>query len=269
MADGPTYLRIADLLREEIRAGRWKPGDRLPSHAELAEQMQVSITTARNAIQVLVTENLVYTATSRGTLVRNQEVLESVVTDHIRPNRPRAAHDIFEEIARAADREPSKEFSARMEPADPQVAQWLDIPVDSWVLARTVVQYLDNEPWSWEVSFYPRDLAEATGIDSPHDIAEGTTRRLADRGHGETAHRDTVVARPASAEEAAVLGVATGTVLLDHLRIGANHNRVTRATRHRSIAASNRLAYELGDEEGTAVIRRVLGGAYRPGIARP
>ncbi|WP_280234034.1 GntR family transcriptional regulator [Nocardia cyriacigeorgica] len=267
MADGPTYHRIADLLREEIRAGRWKPGDRLPSHAELADQMQVSITTARNAIQVLVTENLVYTATSRGTLVRNQEVLESVVTDHIRPDRPRSAHDIFEEIARAAEREPTKEFSARMEPAGTEVAQWLGVPADSWVLARTVVQYLDNEPWSWEVSFYPRDLAEATGIDSPHDIPEGTTRRLADRGHAETAHRDTVVARPATAEEAIVLGVATGTILLDHLRIGADHERVTRATRHRSIATRNRLAYELGDEEGTDVIRRALGSSYRPGIA--
>ncbi|MFQ6228751.1 GntR family transcriptional regulator [Nocardia sp. NPDC002869] len=258
MADGPTYRRIADHLREEIRAGKWQPGERLPSHAELAEQMQVSLTTARNAIQVLVTENLVYTATSRGTIIRSREVLESVVTDHIRPDRPRAAHDIFSEIARAAGRVPTKEFSARMEPADERVAQWLGIPVDSWVVARTVVQYLDNEPWSWEVSFYPRDLAEATGLDSPHDIPEGTTRRLAERGQGETAHRDSLVARPANTEEAAVLGVAMGTVLLDHLRIGANHARVTRVTRNRSIATSNRLAYELGDSAGIAVIRGVL-----------
>ncbi|MEU8896865.1 GntR family transcriptional regulator [Nocardia sp. NPDC048505] len=269
MAEGPTYHRIADLLREEIRAGKWNPGDRLPSHTELADQMQVSITTARNAIQVLVTENLVYTATSRGTIVRNQEVLESVVTDHVRPDRPRASHDIFEEIARAANREPAKEFSARMEPAAPEVALWLGVPEDSWVLARTVVQYLDNEPWSWEVSFYPRDLAEATGIDSPHDIPEGTTRRLAERGHAETAHRDTLCARPATVEEATVLGVGTGTILLDHLRIGANHERVTRATRHRSIATRNRLSYELGDDEGIAVIRDTLGSAYRRGISLP
>lgn len=269
MADGPTYHRIADLLREEIRAGKWKPGDRLPSHTELADQMQVSITTARSAIQVLVTENLVYTATSRGTIVRNQEVLESVVTDHIRPDRPRSSHDIFEEIARAADRVPAKEFSAKMEPATPEVARWLGIPEDSWVLARTVVQYLDNEPWSWEVSFYPRDLAEATGIDSPHDIPEGTTRRLADSGHAETAHRDTLMARPAGPEEAIVLGVATGTILLDHLRIGATHERITRATRHRSIATRNCLAYQLGDADGAAVIDRTLGTSYGPGITLP
>jgi GntR family transcriptional regulator len=130
-----------------------------------------------------------------------------------------------------------------------------------------VVQYLDHEPWSWEVSFYPRDLAEATGIDSPHDIPEGTTRRLADRGHAETAHRDTLVARPASAEEASVLGVATGTILLDHLRIGATHERVTRATRHRSLATGNRLAYELGDAQGTAIIRATLANSHGSGPA--
>lgn len=266
MADGPRYQRIADLLREEIRSGTWKPGDRLPSHNELADQMQVSITTARNAIQVLVAENLLYTATSRGTIVRSQEVLESVVTGSLRPDRPKSTRDdIFSEIARAAGREPAKQFTARMEPAGRDVALWLGVPEDSWVVARTVVQYLDNEPWSWEVSFYPRDLAEATGVDSPHDIPEGTTRRLAERGHPESAYRDTVVARPASAEEAAVLGVATGTLLLDHLRIGANSARVTRVTRHRSVAARNRLAYELGDDAGTARIRTTLGAQYPSG----
>ncbi len=265
MADGPRYQRIADLLREEIRNGTWKPGDRLPSHNELADQMQVSITTARNAIQVLVAENLLYTATSRGTIVRSQEVLESVVTSPIRPDRPKSTQDIFSELARAAGREPAKQFSARMEPAGPDVALWLGVPKDSWVVARTVVQYLDNEPWSWEISFYPRDLAEATGVDSPHDIPEGTTRRLAQRGHPESAHRDTIVARPATAEEALVLGVGTGTMLLDHLRIGANGDRITRVTRHRSIAARNRLAYELGDDAGTELIRKTLGAPHPPG----
>ncbi|WP_245721952.1 UTRA domain-containing protein [Nocardia crassostreae] len=192
-------------------------------------------------------------------------MLESVVTNHIRPDRPKTPHDIFVEIAREAGREPSKQISARMEPASPEVAHWLGVEKDSWVVSRTVMQYLDNEPWSWKVSFYPRDLAEATGIDVPHDIPEGTTRRLADRGLAETAHRDTVVSRPATVEEAAVLGVGPGTILLDHLRIGANSERITRVTRHRSTAARNRLAYELGDDPGIELIRKSLGAPCPPG----
>ncbi|MGQ4597270.1 hypothetical protein [Nocardia sp. R6R-6] len=55
---------------------------------------------------------------------------------------------------------------------------------------------------------------------SPRNIPAATTGRMADRGYPETAQRDTLVARPASAGEATVLGVATGTILLDHLRTG-------------------------------------------------
>ncbi|MEU4342658.1 GntR family transcriptional regulator [Nocardia sp. NPDC023852] len=40
---GLTYYRIAELLREEIRAAEWKPSDRLPSHSELADQIRVSL----------------------------------------------------------------------------------------------------------------------------------------------------------------------------------------------------------------------------------
>ncbi|WSY60147.1 GntR family transcriptional regulator [Nocardia sp. NBC_00881] len=42
MPGGLTYHRIADLLHE-IRAAEWKPGDRLPSHSELADQIRVSL----------------------------------------------------------------------------------------------------------------------------------------------------------------------------------------------------------------------------------
>ncbi|MGO4615607.1 GntR family transcriptional regulator [Nocardia sp. 2YAB30] len=68
-------MRIADPFHEEeVRAAEGKPGDRLPRHSEFADGIRVSITTARNAIQVLVTENLVHTVVSRGMIVRDQEV---------------------------------------------------------------------------------------------------------------------------------------------------------------------------------------------------
>lgn len=36
------YGQIADILRERIMSGEFKPGDILPSERELAEEMQVS-----------------------------------------------------------------------------------------------------------------------------------------------------------------------------------------------------------------------------------
>ncbi|MFE2412470.1 GntR family transcriptional regulator [Kitasatospora sp. NPDC059408] len=66
------YERIADALREEIRAGQRKPGDRLPAETALAEQYGTSVPTLRQAVGVLEAEGLVEKRHGRGTFVRKE-----------------------------------------------------------------------------------------------------------------------------------------------------------------------------------------------------
>ena len=47
------YGQIADILRERIMSGEFKPGDILPSERELAEEMQVSRIPVREAMKSL------------------------------------------------------------------------------------------------------------------------------------------------------------------------------------------------------------------------
>ncbi len=49
---------IADTLRERIRAGELKPGDRLPTQAELAEEFGVERGTVRQALRALQGDGL-------------------------------------------------------------------------------------------------------------------------------------------------------------------------------------------------------------------
>ncbi|MEU7061110.1 GntR family transcriptional regulator [Streptomyces sp. NPDC046197] len=49
---------IADTLRERIRAGELKPGDRLPTQAELAEEFHVERGTVRQALRALQDDGL-------------------------------------------------------------------------------------------------------------------------------------------------------------------------------------------------------------------
>lgn len=46
------YGQIADILRERIMSGEFKPGDILPSERELAEEMQVSRIPVRECDEV-------------------------------------------------------------------------------------------------------------------------------------------------------------------------------------------------------------------------
>lgn len=67
----PAYQRVASALREEIRNGRLKPGDRVPSVRQLAQDQRVASMTAQNALRLLHREGLIVISPGRGTFVRS------------------------------------------------------------------------------------------------------------------------------------------------------------------------------------------------------
>jgi GntR family transcriptional regulator len=65
----PPYLRVAAELREKIANGELLPGEQVPSLDRLAETNNISRTTARRAIQVLMDEGLVISRPRWGVFV--------------------------------------------------------------------------------------------------------------------------------------------------------------------------------------------------------
>jgi GntR family transcriptional regulator len=65
----PPYVQIADDLRRQIKAGRYKPGDRLPSNKAMAEEYRSAPETIRRALGALRDEGLTATHSTRGTFV--------------------------------------------------------------------------------------------------------------------------------------------------------------------------------------------------------
>ncbi|WP_327740176.1 GntR family transcriptional regulator [Streptomyces nojiriensis] len=64
------YEKIADELREAIRAGQLAPGDRLPAETALAELHKKSVPTIREALRLLQDEGLIEKKHGRGNFVR-------------------------------------------------------------------------------------------------------------------------------------------------------------------------------------------------------
>jgi GntR family transcriptional regulator, arabinose operon transcriptional repressor len=99
------YQEIAEKLRGDIRSGKYRPGARLPSEAELVRRFSVSRMTVVKAIQVLQQEGAVIRRPGSGTFasaVSNPE--EGRVFGLLIPDLGQT--DIFEPICRGMMRSP-------------------------------------------------------------------------------------------------------------------------------------------------------------------
>jgi GntR family transcriptional regulator len=255
------YQQVLEDLTRAIYAGRYSPGDFLPTVRELADDYGISPSTGRQAVNELQRMGLAYSGYvngKRGVIVRSRGRTDFYATDALRPGRAGSGSDTFTENARKAGRTPSKRFTMVMRVPPANVARRLGLPTDMIVVERTTIQLLDGEPWSRERSWYAPDFAAETGLDTPHDIEQGTKRRLEEQGYRETAHRDEVTDAAASEEDSTDLGVILGAPLLVQTRTAATDARVTRVTQTVRLGGRNRLIWESGSEEGIEAIRHQL-----------
>lgn len=74
----PLWFQIAERLRTAIVAGEFKPGDPLPSEAEINAAFRVSRTTARASLDRLKQEGLISRQSGRGSIVLRPRVDQPV-----------------------------------------------------------------------------------------------------------------------------------------------------------------------------------------------
>jgi len=65
----PLYRQLADVLRRELRRGRYRAGERIPSEHELAREFAIGRPTVRQATDVLIQERLLARRRGAGTFV--------------------------------------------------------------------------------------------------------------------------------------------------------------------------------------------------------
>lgn len=72
------FARIAARIREEITAGQWPLGERLPGEVELARRYGVSRGTVVRALTVLREERVIITVHGQGSVIACVPVIETV-----------------------------------------------------------------------------------------------------------------------------------------------------------------------------------------------
>jgi GntR family transcriptional regulator len=192
---------LAQELRARIRAGEWRPGERIPSEPELARQETVSRSSMRAAITMLEEEGFVSRRHGSGTYVTHRPAL---------PNELGRNFGVSRMIASEGLEPGTVEESSGTEPAPRAVAELLGVEEGERVSALRRVRTADGRrvvdvtDWCRVEHLAPEDLPTVGSIYAA----------LAERGlavdHG-VAH---LTPRNADGEVAERLGVPSGTLLL-------------------------------------------------------
>ncbi|ARU87776.1 GntR family transcriptional regulator [Pseudomonas sp. M30-35] len=69
----PLYQRLRDEMLAKISSGEWRPGEPIPTEAELTKVYSVAIGTVRKAVDTLVIDGLLQRSQGRGTFVRRPD----------------------------------------------------------------------------------------------------------------------------------------------------------------------------------------------------
>ncbi|EHG6166405.1 GntR family transcriptional regulator [Escherichia fergusonii] len=79
----PLYVQIQEQLRSDIKTGEFKPGEKLPSENELAQQYSTTRATVVHAMQGLMVEGLIERIRGKGTFVKASPIISRVSTQEI------------------------------------------------------------------------------------------------------------------------------------------------------------------------------------------
>jgi GntR family transcriptional regulator len=192
---------LAQELRARIRAGEWRPGDKIPSEPELARRRTVSRSSMRAAITLLEEEGYVSRRHGSGTYVTHRPAL---------PNDLGRNFGVSTQIASTGSTPGTVEHSVGAVPAPAPVAEALGVeegtPVSSLRRVRTADgrRVVDATDWCRVDHLAPEELE---GIGSIYDA-------LAERGLTVDHGIAELLPRNADGKLAERLEVPTGTLLL-------------------------------------------------------
>jgi GntR family transcriptional regulator len=151
----PLYEQMADALRAEIREGRYRPGDKLPSERELSERFGVSKVTARQAIVQLRAEGLVRSRVGSGVFVAEKGPPRRLSDDILRG-------EAFYKAMERQGLQPDVATTITREPATEEVAEALDVSEGAEVLVHVRLTRAEGGlPLFLATNYFPAWVAEA------------------------------------------------------------------------------------------------------------
>ncbi|HUP09531.1 MAG TPA: histidine utilization repressor [Caldimonas sp.] len=206
------YAQVKHFLKEQLARGRWSPGERMPSEAQLVGRFRVSRMTVNRALRELRDEGLVERVQGVGTFAAQPGRVASTLT----------IRDLHAEIASRGHRHHAEVHVARREVAPPALAAKLALEAGAPVFHTVIVHHENGVPLQCEDRYVsPVCAPDYLGVDFTRTTPTHYLLEVAPIWQANY----TIEAAAASAEEARLLAIERGDPCLVVVRRTANRER--------------------------------------------
>lgn len=145
----PLYFQIYERMRILIESGKLKAGDKLPTEANLRDQLGVSRMTVRQALSELVKDGLIVRKRAKGSFVAKTRREVPLVRDVLR--------SFTEEAGRYGRHLQTRILAQEIVLAEGRVAQELQVASGTRAVMIKRLRILDGEPIALETSYLLHD----------------------------------------------------------------------------------------------------------------
>jgi GntR family transcriptional regulator, mannosyl-D-glycerate transport/metabolism system repressor len=175
----PMYRQIADAIRDQIQTGQLKPGNALPTEAQLREDFSVSRVTVRQALKLLIEQDVLESVQGSGTYVKENKVNYDIYQ----------LTSFYEKLTHLDVKTHSDVLAFEIIKPSISIAEILQIGDEDRVYYVKRVRFIDDNPVTLEETWMPLSLFPDLTYDvmrnSKYEYIEGEKKMVIDRSEQE------------------------------------------------------------------------------------
>ncbi|GEN54499.1 GntR family transcriptional regulator [Halobacillus faecis] len=206
------YLQLKELFIDRIHNGQWEADKLIPTEQELMKEFDVSRTTIRQAISILVQEGLVEKKQGRGTIVKPRKLSGNLSQ----------LKGFAEEVLERGQVPRSKLIRAEFKSNLHHEKSMLEVKDDAPILLIERIRLADEVPVALERTCWPKEIGE---ILMKHNLDEARYYEILEN-YNIYLNRasEKIAAINATIDEADALGIRGGEALLEMTRLSFGVN---------------------------------------------
>lgn len=146
----PIYVQVQNWIRHNISSGTWKANGKMPSESDLADELDISRGTLKQAIKQLVEEGVLVQIHGKGTFVVGGGQLESPVAERL--------VSTAEALLESEQEFTTELVGIELIEAGKEAGEFLKLEKDERIYALRRLRYLDDTPVVFMENYLPQRL---------------------------------------------------------------------------------------------------------------